>query len=490
MYLLISDEKNVPVSYMGASAFLHICFYVIAGMLALKLLEVKPHIIQKPIEVEFLAPIHKAKIKAEVLPNFQGDKNLPLSPAAPQSGPQSQSAGKEKSTVKSSEIVKVSVPKAKEKSKAPKGVNKSKPTQLKASHVVPSENESEDFSHLKLDGKLWNESNEEQSPDLDLKNAEKSTNAALESLNANLDSGDVEKEIEQADGKINAKTKERGKKILTALSEDTVKVGEEAEKSLNHLKEQSRNEADRQLADLRNASRAKDEAHLKEIQSQEAKMKDAQLKEAQLRAAAFRKAQAEKDLATKNSNLGGSQGTGDNSREDSRGGQGSQKNSAANDSEEVNGTTFGSGVGRNASEDKRYGNSNGNGTSASKGTGNGNSISNGVNSGAEGGVPSGAQVKALSEFRQRPGNRIPEYQLVDRQNKRQGNVVYYAFINSSGRPIQFVKIKSTHYESLDQNTLSVLKTWRFYPGQEGWVELPFEWSLKGGAVEAPSLLRR
>lgn len=104
------------------------------------------------------------------------------------------------------------------------------------------------------------------------------------------------------------------------------------------------------------------------------------------------------------------------------------------------------------------------------------------------GVPQG--VRRLEQLKQVLGNRKPEYSFEDRRAGRQGNVVYYAYINNQGYPIKFNKMRSTGYESLDNRTLEALKKWKFYPGQEGWVELPFIWSLKGGMVEAPSTLRR
>jgi TonB family protein len=99
-------------------------------------------------------------------------------------------------------------------------------------------------------------------------------------------------------------------------------------------------------------------------------------------------------------------------------------------------------------------------------------------------------VRALRDLRQMPGNIKPQYSLADRRASKHGDVVYNAFIGSDGRPERFVLIKSSGHQSLDQNTLLALKKWRFYPGQEGWVEVPFRWSLTGGATEAPSLLRR
>jgi TonB family protein len=104
------------------------------------------------------------------------------------------------------------------------------------------------------------------------------------------------------------------------------------------------------------------------------------------------------------------------------------------------------------------------------------------------GTPSG--IRKLEQLRQIPGNKKPEYTIADRRNRLQGDSIYYAYITKKGVPIRFVLSKSTGYESLDERTLAALKNWRFYPGQEGWVELPFSWSLKGGVQEAPSQLRR
>ncbi|MNT35500.1 hypothetical protein D3C72_1715310 [compost metagenome] len=67
--------------------------------------------------------------------------------------------------------------------------------------------------------------------------------------------------------------------------------------------------------------------------------------------------------------------------------------------------------------------------------------------------------------------------------------MFYAYISKEGQPTQFRMVKSTGFRNLDGKTLVALKKWRFYPGQEGWVELPFRWDLKGGAQEDGGRLR-
>ncbi|MBX3019924.1 MAG: TonB family protein [Bdellovibrionaceae bacterium] len=106
------------------------------------------------------------------------------------------------------------------------------------------------------------------------------------------------------------------------------------------------------------------------------------------------------------------------------------------------------------------------------------------------GTPSGTEVRALSELRQAPGNKSPQYDVEDRRQGRQGLVVFLAYIKADGLPKEFQLQASSGHRSLDAKTLKALKGWKFQPGQEGWVEIPFQWDLKGGAQEAPSNLRR
>lgn len=115
---------------------------------------------------------------------------------------------------------------------------------------------------------------------------------------------------------------------------------------------------------------------------------------------------------------------------------------------------------------------------------------NGVNkkAAAIAGAPQG--VRSLDQLRQMPGNPRPQYSREERHRGDQGEVAFLAYISSEGYPTQFKMLKSTGLRNLDSKTLVALKQWRFYPGQEGWVELPFRWDLKGGVQEDGGLLRR
>lgn len=106
------------------------------------------------------------------------------------------------------------------------------------------------------------------------------------------------------------------------------------------------------------------------------------------------------------------------------------------------------------------------------------------------GAGTAGEIRKLEDLRQVPGNLKPEYDTEDRVQGLSGNIVVYGYVTKSGTISSFKLIQSTGHRSLDQKTLNALKRWRFYPGQDGWVELPFKWDLKGGVQQRPTLLKR
>lgn len=102
----------------------------------------------------------------------------------------------------------------------------------------------------------------------------------------------------------------------------------------------------------------------------------------------------------------------------------------------------------------------------------------------------GEVVKGIEEVRQQAGNPVPAYDQDDRLKARQGTVVFQAYVTKEGSPQEFEMLESTGHRSLDLKTLKALKQWKFEPGQEGWVEIPFRWDLKGGPQELPGSLRK
>lgn len=130
---------------------------------------------------------------------------------------------------------------------------------------------------------------------------------------------------------------------------------------------------------------------------------------------------------------------------------------------------------------------NGEGFGSKNGAGAGNTGSN-VPSQQLAGLPQG--IRSLDQLKQLPGNPRPQYDREERRRGDQGKVTFVAYISKDGFPSQFRQLESTGFKNLDEKTLAALKKWRFYPGQEGWVELPFRWDLKGGLQEDGGLLRR
>ncbi len=106
------------------------------------------------------------------------------------------------------------------------------------------------------------------------------------------------------------------------------------------------------------------------------------------------------------------------------------------------------------------------------------------------GQGSGDEVRSLDELRQMPGNQKPMYDAQDRLYKRQGEVSFLAYVSREGQLVQFKMVKSSGHRELDAKTLKSIKSWKFYPGQEGWVEIPYNWNLKGEPQVMPTTLRR
>ncbi|MBO9665421.1 MAG: TonB family protein [Bdellovibrio sp.] len=103
------------------------------------------------------------------------------------------------------------------------------------------------------------------------------------------------------------------------------------------------------------------------------------------------------------------------------------------------------------------------------------------------GAPTG--IRSLDQLRQMPGNPRPQYDIEERRRGDTGKASFIAYITKEGVPVKFRQTRSTGHANLDSKTLAALKKWRFYPGQEGWVEMPFQWDIKGDAEQDGGRLR-
>lgn len=99
-------------------------------------------------------------------------------------------------------------------------------------------------------------------------------------------------------------------------------------------------------------------------------------------------------------------------------------------------------------------------------------------------------VRSIDQLKQMPGNPKPNYAVDERLRREQGKVIFQAYVTPKGQLTNFKLLQSTGYKNLDVKTLAALKKWKFYPGQQGWVEIPQVWNLKGETEQMPALLRR
>ncbi len=115
---------------------------------------------------------------------------------------------------------------------------------------------------------------------------------------------------------------------------------------------------------------------------------------------------------------------------------------------------------------------------------------NGVNAPSQQLAGSVNGVKSLEQIRQKPGNPKPRYDRDERLRGDKGVVVFKAYINNAGSPVKIEKITSSGHQNLDAKSEKALLKWKFESGQEGWVEVPFKWELRGDALESGGTLRR
>lgn len=127
------------------------------------------------------------------------------------------------------------------------------------------------------------------------------------------------------------------------------------------------------------------------------------------------------------------------------------------------------------------------GAAEARGAGVGNEGLNKASNGSTG-SPQGT-IRKLEQLRQMPGNKKPTYSVDERRKRQSGVVTFQAYVTPQGRLKNFRQVRTTGYANLDEKAFKALKDWKFYPGQEGWVELPFVWSLVGAEKALGGALR-
>ena len=117
-----------------------------------------------------------------------------------------------------------------------------------------------------------------------------------------------------------------------------------------------------------------------------------------------------------------------------------------------------------------------------KGSPAGGEMSGGETSSA-GTPPSASQIRDASELVPRPGNPSPQYPQIDRISSRQGLAIVVGKVNADGTMGNVYVEKSSGSKTLDQEAQNTFKSWKFMPGQEGYVRKPFKFALAGEARE-------
>lgn len=114
---------------------------------------------------------------------------------------------------------------------------------------------------------------------------------------------------------------------------------------------------------------------------------------------------------------------------------------------------------------------------------------NEINSDEVNGALAPDQIRDARTLKQSPGNIPPEYPTVDRKNKKEGTTILLAYVTADGK-INNIKIeKASGSKTLDASSFKAFANFKFFPGQEGWVRMPFKFEIKGQTESFGGFLR-
>ena len=92
-------------------------------------------------------------------------------------------------------------------------------------------------------------------------------------------------------------------------------------------------------------------------------------------------------------------------------------------------------------------------------------------------------------LKQQGGNQPPRYTRDMRLKQLQGRGQLVYFVTKEGKVTEVKLTQSTGSKALDQAAVDAFSNYKFVPGQEGYTQHDFEFSLKGPAESAGSRLR-
>ncbi len=110
--------------------------------------------------------------------------------------------------------------------------------------------------------------------------------------------------------------------------------------------------------------------------------------------------------------------------------------------------------------------------------------------GASYSVPLGAPVRDARSLIAMSGNPKPVYPLQDKIAGRQGTAVLVAKVKQDGTVENVTLEKTSGSKMMDDSAAAAFRSWKYQPGQEGYVRLPVQFLLVGDAKIIPAQLKR
>jgi TonB family protein len=132
------------------------------------------------------------------------------------------------------------------------------------------------------------------------------------------------------------------------------------------------------------------------------------------------------------------------------------------------------------------------GTGSGSGAGTGSALTAsaaGSGSGAGAGIPVGVQIRDASKLVPAAGNRSFVYPQQDRLKRREGTAWVVGRVTQQGSIAEVYLERSSGSKTMDEEALRTFKSWKFMPGQEGFVRQPVQFVLQGEAEEVKATLR-